>query len=352
MKHIPVATCLLILLFSCVSTQNRYLESIGEHEKAALQDLDLSLLQFTVNGDDELLTRVETRVTSLLKGELPSKEYKAELLGLLGLAQYYDHNTAGAAKTAALIEKESSAQCRLYLIKALLMKDEKKQITYLEESLPKAGEKGPLLLFLAERYFKAGDYRRALAAYDESLPTLHPRYREVYQQHRDLAFQFIDHPQVKVETRDLIAKNTLSFNDFLILTLRETRYLETVTADTNTPPAALLSQLKARGYIRNEVRDLQEPVTRGQVAYFLVRVLSILENDASLPEKYAGAVRAGSRSPVPDVATSDYFYTAVLVLVERELMNLPDGKNFQPYGTVGGADYFEILRRFKNRYGS
>jgi hypothetical protein len=46
----------------------------------------------------------------------------------------------------------------------------------------------------------------------------------------------------------------------------------------------------------------------------------------------------------------DYFFTAVLVLVEREIIELSDGKNFKPENTVKGLDFFETLKKMMRFY--
>ena len=55
-------------------------------------------------------------------------------------------------------------------------------------------------------------------------------------------------------------------------------------------------------------------------------------------------------SPIPDVQFNDYFYTAVLVLVEREIMELPDGINFFPDYKISGIDYLDILKKLMKLY--
>jgi hypothetical protein len=351
MKALGSALCLTFLFISCAGLASRELASLDSRRVEELQSLDVALLDFTMNGDRSLVERVEKRTTELLSGDIPNREYRAELLGLLGLAQFQLGKSETASKTTLLIERESPAEPRLYLLRALLLKDAKQQIVYLTESLPKAGRKGPLLLMLALRHFAEGEYRRSLAEFDEAFPTLPARYREHYQGKRDLAFRFIDQAPGKTDTRELFAKSELSLEDFILITRRETRYLETMAADKNTPAALLLTPLKDKGYLRDDKADPTLAIRRRDAAYFVVRLMAALENNPGLPDRYAGAVRAGTPSPVPDLSPSDYFYSAALVLVERELFDLPDGRHFFPDKTLSGADYFEVLKKLKTRYG-
>jgi hypothetical protein len=63
-------------------------------------------------------------------------------------------------------------------------------------------------------------------------------------------------------------------------------------------------------------------------------------------EKYAP--RAGQtqgRSPVPDLAYGSAIFDAALALVEREIMDLPDGRLFMPDQALSGLAFLEMLAR-------
>jgi hypothetical protein len=53
---------------------------------------------------------------------------------------------------------------------------------------------------------------------------------------------------------------------------------------------------------------------------------------------------------VPDVAVEEPWFDAVLGVVEREIMDLPDGTNFRPDGEVSGLEYLSILQRLQRLY--
>jgi hypothetical protein len=53
---------------------------------------------------------------------------------------------------------------------------------------------------------------------------------------------------------------------------------------------------------------------------------------------------------VPDVEVGEPWFDAVLGVVEREVMDLPDGVNFRPEGEVSGLEYLTMLQRLQRLY--
>ncbi len=312
--------------------------------------MDLALLEYRFTPDSQSLENVEERCRALLNGSLPNSEYRAEVLGIMGTALFYKGDTENASRTAALIDRESRAEPRLYTLRALLSRDREKKIKILTDGLDKVERTGLIHLALAELWFEAGDYRKALAAYDQSFLSLPPRYRELYRPRRDMAFQFMDHPPGNADTREILAKPELTVGDVIVLTARETRFFEPVTSDRNAPAPSLYASLLSKGYLGEGGPSLGEPMPRRDIAFLLVRVLAFLENDPGLLTRYSGPASLTAASPVPDIRPTDYYYNAVLVLVEREIMYLPDGKNFFPDKTMSGADYYAILKKLKALY--
>jgi tetratricopeptide (TPR) repeat protein len=344
------ALLLLPALFSCAGLGDRYLQSLTPRDLEELNNLDLALLDCRLTRDPKLPAAVEAKTKALLEGEVPNKEYKAELLGIMGTALYYKGDADNAARTAALIDRESAAEPRLYTLRALLENDRTKKVAILTDGLARVERKGLLQLDLAELWFADGEYRKALAAYDEAFLALPARYRDAFKKNRDLAFQFMDRPPAQADAREILAQSEITVGDVLTLTARETRFFEPLTADPKPSAAALFPLLQARDFLRPDGPQLADVMARKDIAYFLVHLLALLENDPKILQKYSGSSALTAPSPVPDLLTIDYFYDAALVLVEREIMELPDGKNFFPDKPMSGGEYFEILKKLKQLY--
>ncbi|MDR1178121.1 MAG: hypothetical protein LBK64_04770, partial [Spirochaetaceae bacterium] len=66
----------------------------------------------------------------------------------------------------------------------------------------------------------------------------------------------------------------------------------------------------------------------------------------SLLSRRSSQYRAGGRnSPIPDVPLDSVFFDAVLGCIEREIMALPDGRNFQGSESIRGAAFYDMLKK-------
>ena len=53
-------------------------------------------------------------------------------------------------------------------------------------------------------------------------------------------------------------------------------------------------------------------------------------------------------SPIADIQIEDSDFDAVLGMVENQIMELPDGKNFYPSEAISLVDYLNCLKLFEN----
>jgi hypothetical protein len=71
------------------------------------------------------------------------------------------------------------------------------------------------------------------------------------------------------------------------------------------------------------------------------------ERDPALLRKYRTKYGA---SPVPDVPVDAPWFDSVLGVVEREMMDLPDGILFKPDDSVTGIQYLDMLGSLSRQY--
>ena len=55
-----------------------------------------------------------------------------------------------------------------------------------------------------------------------------------------------------------------------------------------------------------------------------------------------------AKSPVADIVIENVDFDAVLGVVENEIMNLPDGKNFNPGEEVTILDFLSYLKKLES----
>lgn len=92
--------------------------------------------------------------------------------------------------------------------------------------------------------------------------------------------------------------------------------------------------------------ELPDPITRRFCARYIwktwVRKNGNLKMFTRYSDKYKSSGR--SKSPVPDVSVEDEDFDAILGVVEKEFMELPDGRNFFPDEEVTEAQFLKWLK--------
>jgi hypothetical protein len=106
----------------------------------------------------------------------------------------------------------------------------------------------------------------------------------------------------------------------------------------------LLPSLKSSALLLDPAASPDAQVPRKAVAWFLWGLVARAEHDPMLLTKYRSKY---SISPVPDVVAIDPWFDAVLGMVEREFMDLPDGVHFRPDDPVTGYELVAMLARMK-----
>jgi len=71
------------------------------------------------------------------------------------------------------------------------------------------------------------------------------------------------------------------------------------------------------------------------------------KNDKTMLKRYSERywARVNPTSPVPDVPLESPWFDAVLGCVEREIMELPDGRCFFPDDPVTGLEFYRWLKK-------
>jgi hypothetical protein len=129
--------------------------------------------------------------------------------------------------------------------------------------------------------------------------------------------------------------------------ISETGLLSSLSPDPKPAFETLLPALKGANLLLDPGQPPDSPALRKTVAYFLWGVVARTEHDAKLLTRYR--LKYAS-SPVPDVAMEAPWFDAVLGVVEREIMDLPDGTNFKPDAGLTGLEYLGILGKLKKQY--
>jgi len=350
-----ISLILILILFAACPTQDIVVTSLSEMDLARLGDLEFRVFKLkylpsdTRSAENDELTKA---LNSLLKGNIPNRPYKAKLLGLLALVQYYRQDPKACLATVKEIEKTFPQEQRLFIIKSFFESSPNLKIILLSDGLKNCEDCSFIYLELAELYFYTDDYSQAVRYFDQALLALDARYREFLQNRRDLAFHLSGSKlRLKASSKEILFKNELTTEDILLLLLKETDWLADFLQDENELEFCL-SKLKEAGYLFPQNLMLTDLIKRQDIAYLILAIWAHLENNPSLRSRYAPTPSRPEsfKSPLIDVPATAYFYTASRLLVEKELMDLPNGRNFFPEKTISGIDFLTILKKLMALY--
>jgi tetratricopeptide (TPR) repeat protein len=342
----------ILFIAGCTTVTDNVIEAtIGKEDYRKIEEIDLLILEYKINNNISDLDTAGLKLKDMIADKAYNKEYEATLYGLAGEIEYLRNNKQGVRTNLIQVEKRSKSVEYFYLLTAFLEDDPAKRIEILEQGAASANSKGKIDLYLAFYYFEANNFVKATACFDDAFDLLPPKYKEYYVKDRELAYQLMKNPLPVIDIKDLLEKEAVSFSNVIRLTLLQTDFLNHITADKNADPETLLGDLKSHEYIHESIKNTEEVCARKDIAYFLLSIMSYMENDPGMKDKYQNQFLENDQSsPVPDVRVSDYYFNAVLVLVESEIMELPNGIHFLPYKTMSGIEFNELLMKIKDRY--
>ncbi|HOJ64673.1 MAG TPA: hypothetical protein PLE45_09655 [Spirochaetota bacterium] len=340
---------ILLILVSCETTDIVIVNPIDDDSKKLIEETELLLLEYKRTFNKEFLKRSYEIISNLMKKANNNKYFEAKVLGLKGeyeLAQG-NKNIKGIIED---IERKNKNEEKLYIIKAHLEDDIAKKEEILNVGIKNANTNERIKLFLADLYFLKGEYIKATSLYDEVLPILPEGYKKNYEKRRGISRVFIKNPPKDFKSGFIVEKDKITFDDVIKLTDMETDLLKEYR---NLKDFELKEKLFNDKFIFDKNINISDYIKRKDVVYFLLKVVSLVDRDPSLLTKYSKSIEKIKKSdieekdlsPIPDVKMVDYFYTAVLVLVEREIIDLPDGTNFMPEEFISGLEYYSTLKK-------
>jgi hypothetical protein len=347
-----LALCLALAAAGCRTLPaDRVTQSAAEEETAALQAFDLRLLDLRLAPDAARLAALRAELDRAAARPGWSRLAQARVQALRAEAALLAGDRPAAKSLAEAAARLSDAVEGLWLVRAGLEPDAARRLAILESGLERAQPKGRLLCERGRELLQAGRYAEAAQDLDEGLRGLDPAYRALYGADRERALSLAQaareagvSPSV---TRPEVLEGPLSQRDMVERAFRETRLLSSLSSNPNPAYAAVLPALRSAGLLLDQAAVPEAPAPRKAVAFFLWGLIARTEHDPKLLTRYR---QKYSFSPVPDVGVDDPWFDAVLGVVEREVMDLPDGVNFRPDGAVSGLEYLAILQRLQRLY--
>ena len=342
----------LLALDACQSApRDKVVSTPGEEETAALDTFDLRLLDLRLSTDAASLRALRADLERAAAQPGLSRRLQARVSSLEGEAALLARDTAAARRYADQAAGLSDADQGLWIVRAALEQDPGKRRAVLDAGLAKADAKPRLLCERGRELLEAGRYAEAAQDLDEGLRGLDPRYRGLYGADRERAFSLAQASRDTLAPLSTTAPATLdeplTLRAMVTRTMAETGLLSSLSPDPRASFEALLPALTRAGLLLDPAQAPDSPALRKTVAFFLWGVVARTEHDPKLLTRYRLKY---SSSPVPDVPADAPWFDAVLGVVEREIMDLPDGTRFSPDTSLTGLEYLAVLGRLKKQY--
>lgn len=325
--------------------------SAGSEESAAQEVFALRLLDLRLAPDSARFAELRTELEQAAARPGQSRLAQARVGALRAEAALQAGDRSAARSLAEAAAKLSDTVEGTWLVLAELETDASRRLAMLSEGLTRAEKKSRLLCERGRELLKAGRYAEAAQDLDEGLRALDPAYRALYGADRERALSLA---QAAREAGSAAAigpseplEGPLTLRAMVERAFRETRLLSSLSANPSPAYTAALPSLRSAGLLLDPAAGPDALVTRKTVAFFLWGLVARTERDPNLLTRYR---QRYSFSPVPDVAVEEPWFDAVLGVVEREIMDLPDGVNFRPDGEVSGLEYLSILQRLQRLY--
>ena len=359
MKRPPVVlaagACLLwaaLVLASCQSApRNRLAASGTEEDFAQLDAVELELLDLQLSPDPARLASVRDKLARSADRPGASRLYEARTAGLQGQAALLAGDPSAARGFADKALRFSDAEEGGWLVRAALEPDPSKRLSILEQGLARSDRKSRLLCERGEVLLRQGRYGEAAQDLDEGLRGLDARYKSLYGSDRDRALTLAQAQRDSGSSNPAITpqstESALTVRAMVERAFDSTTLLTSYSADPHPRLESVRAALVSAGFFLQPDAPPGSPCTRKDVAFFLWRIILHAERSSKLEGQYRAKYKV---SPVPDVPVDAPFFEAVLGVVEREIMDLPDGVHFQPDGGVTQIEYQQMLSRLSRLY--
>lgn len=362
MRKIIFAIGLFLSLFACKTLDETIIEKIDVESQKNIDEIELKLLKMKFSNDmsyTNYMTDIDSTKRLIEKLEVKAKNnkyFKAKVLGLKGEVALLKREIAIVKDIITRIENITSSEEKLYILKADLNDNILEKEEIIKKGIENATSIEKLKLYLADIYFLQNKFEEAVALYDEVFVNLNDLYKSFYKKRRDSGYQFIKNPPNNPNIADILYKDKITVKDLLELTLSETDSIEKIVAENYKNSEELFNILnnKYNFFYKDMFVNIKfnDDIKRKDLAFFITNIISCYEKNNLIniykPKEEINNPQKEVKdlSPIPDVKTYDYFYSSVLILVEREIMDLPDGERFYPDNYVKGDEYYKMLNRF------
>ncbi len=348
-----LSMCIAVVLASCASLQtDKLVSSADDQSSRELLALEAAIVPLDTLPDRQVILDTRKKITALEASSIKDAVYEARLASWSGRLFLIEGNTAEAERRLRAAQSLLAGDVFSSILSSRLAGTPQRKLEVIETALLYSDEKGPLLIERGRVLVSLNRYQEAVASYDQAFPLLPSFYETVYRGERDAAWQLrAVEADVPVDQIAILAKESITWREALMLTQSETSLLQYLTAGKKWSAEQLHSRLLRDGVLLagTEAVSLDALLTRSALAYYLWQLTALKRSDPAILDTYSRRIlrMPAPRSPVPDVSIDDLWFDSVMGCIENEFLSLPDGRNFMPAGTVRGTDFLQMIKRIR-----
>jgi len=372
MKSFFVYFLLAALITSCGTVKDIFVENPRSQSEQNLAKVEAAIVPLEAAGGNEVRRRqgdvasARQMISGLEREASADAAYSGMLIAWSGRLAILEGRYSEAVRLHRQSNSVSPGNIPAAVLGIRLEGDPARRLELIERELaiigPRGAGIGELNIERGRALFELNRFSEAAGAFDVAFSSgIGKVYNDSYGPDRNRAWELRNTTGVRVGTLDLLGRESLTWNDFIVLTKNETQLLRFITAGRNLSDAEIFGRLIDRAFIPF-TQDItlrewpgarpraDETVTRAGAAWLVWHLYAEARADRGLLTRYSAryATGANPRSPIADVPALSPFFDSILGCVETELMALPDGRNFRPTLFIRGAELLSILQKIDN----
>ena len=368
MKIFKYLFLIVVLITSCTSMKDVFVDHHRPQTEQNLSKIETAVVQLEASSSTRRneLSSARNLISGMEKEAAADADFSGQLIAWSGRLAILEGRYSEAQRLHRQSNTVSPGNIPAIILGVRLEGDPVKRLEIIERELALLGQRssgiGELNIERGRAFFELDRFLEAVGAFDVAFSSgIEKVYNDSYGTVRNRAWELRNTSGVDAGTRDLLGRDTMSWNDCINLAKNETQLLRFLTAGRNISDAELFARLVERGFIPasqdisiSEWSNLQpkatDAVTRAGAAYFVWHLRAESRGDRGLLSRYSlrYATVRNPRSPIADVPLLSPFFDSILGCVETELMSLPDGRNFRPGQAIRAAELLTILKKVDN----
>ncbi len=347
-----IFTIFIFITFGCATVSDSVITAIDQEQYNQLNSIYEDIQNYRFNNTKESLDFAMSKLDSITIKEIYNMDFKAKVIGLKSLTFLYQNNRSAAKSLLKDLESITEDEELFWVVTALLEKDKKERLNILIEGKTTVYSVNRIDSFLADAYLENEMYGESTALYDSILLN-EETFIEEYRNKRDLSFMFLQTPPSSYESGKIINRESIILKDLLELLELETSYLNNLNQDD------IYISLLERDYFYKGVLKIEDPILRKDLAYFLFALIADRKSSDDLWIKYSEFFiddisedekkELTGMSPILDTPIYTYYFYPTLYMIEKEIMELPDGENFFPETGLNGSQLHSIISSLKEK---